>query len=961
MGLFSGASAGVKLDADSTGYRREVKRAASETKKQFGALKRETSGLRTAFKGLAVGLGAGIALAVGSIAKAGFAELSDAQKKTAQTVAVIKSTGSAANVSAAQVQNLASAISRKTGIDDQAIQAGQNMLLTFTNIRNEAGRGNDIFNQASKTVTDLAVAMGTEPQQAAMQLGKALNDPAKGVTKLTRVGVTFTEQQKKQIDALQKAGRTADAQKIIIAELNKEFGGSAEAFGKTLPGQIAKAKNAFDDVSATIVAGFMPAINASLAKVNEWIVKIRAWADSKGGQEQLAALADGARKVGGAIGAAAKIVGQLVGALIQHRDVVIPLVAGLLAAVAAYRAFVIISTVVGFVRALTAGQLALNLAMIANPVGLVVAALVGLGVALVVLYKKSDTFRGMVQTLWGWIKKATSVVMEHKIMLLGLLGPFGIVAAGIIKLVQHFGGFRAVMSAVKSTAVSVFNSIVGAVGSAVGFVRAHWKPILAILTGPIGAAAILIATHWGKIKSTFSAGVSWIVGKVGHLAGVLAALPGKALAAGMGIASSLKSGVVSAFKSGGNWLADASRSFANAVIDILNQAIPNKIPIPGPAPDINLPNSPIPRFARGGRLTRETLLVAGEDGDEQIVPLSKRYRQEGVANWLEAAKALGIPMLAKGGRTKKKAPTPAQVVAAQLAAAGQRATVAASPTLGAQQAAAQLAASAAAAAAAQKKIDTEKKTVAALERQLKSAKKGSAEYKRIDAQLAKHKKALDGATTAYGTAKDAQTGYADSVVQLRQQIEDDRKQAEADAKAAAEQAAQELQDQARGAADRQMSLADAQANLAAAYAEATATTADDIAAAQQALANAAARAATIQGQLGRTDITEETRVDLTNQLAEAVRSQKTLTDNLATLTGTATDGTGGATVAIDPEQMQQLIASNDSFLAGLRDTLRSERSNVTIHAPITTPQVGVNQFLETMRYKLTQVGAGGGL
>src|SRR5690349_24749082 len=71
------------------------------------------------------------------------------------TTQVIKSTGGAAHVTAQQVGDLATAISNKTGVDDEAIQSGQNMLLTFTNVRNEVGKGNDIFDQATQTITDM--------------------------------------------------------------------------------------------------------------------------------------------------------------------------------------------------------------------------------------------------------------------------------------------------------------------------------------------------------------------------------------------------------------------------------------------------------------------------------------------------------------------------------------------------------------------------------------------------------------------------------------------------------------------------------------------------------------------------------------------------------------------------------------------------------------------------------------
>jgi acid phosphatase family membrane protein YuiD len=80
----------------------------------------------------------------------------------AQTAAVLKSTGGEANVTAKHVSNLATAISRKTGIDDEAIQSGENLLLTFTKIRNEAGKGNDVFDQATRITNDMSVALGQD-------------------------------------------------------------------------------------------------------------------------------------------------------------------------------------------------------------------------------------------------------------------------------------------------------------------------------------------------------------------------------------------------------------------------------------------------------------------------------------------------------------------------------------------------------------------------------------------------------------------------------------------------------------------------------------------------------------------------------------------------------------------------------------------------------------------------------
>jgi hypothetical protein len=127
------------------------------------------------------------------------------------------------------VENLAAAIAKKTGIDDEAIQSGENLLLTFTNIQNRVGEGNDIFNQATQTITDMSVALGQDFKSSAIQVGKALQDPILGMTALRRVGVSFTEKQTEMVGKWVEQGQVLRAQKFILGELTREFGGSAEA------------------------------------------------------------------------------------------------------------------------------------------------------------------------------------------------------------------------------------------------------------------------------------------------------------------------------------------------------------------------------------------------------------------------------------------------------------------------------------------------------------------------------------------------------------------------------------------------------------------------------------------------------------------------------------------------------------------------------------------------------------
>lgn len=233
-------------------------RASKEFDKVGGSAEKASKRVKGAFGGLGKTLVAGFAgIATVSVFKGFIDEAEESRKVGRLTAQVIKSTGGAARLSAKQVGDLATAISNKTGVDDEAIQSGENLLLTFTNIRNEAGKGNDIFSQATSILTDMSVALGQDTKSSAIQLGKALNDPIKGVTALQRVGVSFTEQQKEQIKTLVDSGRTLDAQKLVLRELGKEFGGAAAA--AATPTQ--KLQVAFGNLKEAIGTALLPVVD----------------------------------------------------------------------------------------------------------------------------------------------------------------------------------------------------------------------------------------------------------------------------------------------------------------------------------------------------------------------------------------------------------------------------------------------------------------------------------------------------------------------------------------------------------------------------------------------------------------------------------------------------------------------------------------------------------------------------
>ena len=199
--------------------------------------KRMGKGVKGGLGAVAAGAGkllAPIGAALAAVEIKGFfddaiGEAREAEKVGKTTEAIIKATGGAAKISADQMGDLAESISNKTGMDDEAIQSGANLLLTFKNVRNEVGAGANIFDRATAAAVDLSAAGFGSVDGASKMLGKALNDPIKGISALGRAGVTFSEDQKKAIKQMVATGDVLGAQKMIMKEVESQVGGVAAA------------------------------------------------------------------------------------------------------------------------------------------------------------------------------------------------------------------------------------------------------------------------------------------------------------------------------------------------------------------------------------------------------------------------------------------------------------------------------------------------------------------------------------------------------------------------------------------------------------------------------------------------------------------------------------------------------------------------------------------------------------
>lgn len=260
----------LRLKDEMSGPIRKVRAGISGVSDALNSprMRRGVSQIGTGLRNSALIGAAGVGVLASQVA-VGLNSLVELEQQQAQTNAVIKSTGGVAKITGKQVTALAEKYEGLNAtIGDETIRAGENMILTFTNIRGKA------FEPTLKAVLDMNTALGKGPEgltNTAILVGKALNDPTKGLTALRRVGVAFTASQVKKIKSLQEEGKLYQAQKIILKELNKEFGGSFLAQGDTTAGKVAKFKDAIEDLQRALATALLPAIGKVSDRLSKFL------------------------------------------------------------------------------------------------------------------------------------------------------------------------------------------------------------------------------------------------------------------------------------------------------------------------------------------------------------------------------------------------------------------------------------------------------------------------------------------------------------------------------------------------------------------------------------------------------------------------------------------------------------------------------------------------------------------
>jgi len=211
-----------KITLDLSEYKKSIAELQRSTSNIEGSLTDMSKNVNNSFKQIAKSIG--IAFAVKEVVRFGkyavrSAEEAESQfRKLAQTVKV---TGAETWTTTQYLAQMSEQLSNQTNYSVTEIQEMQTVLLGFKNITGEA------FDSASNAILDMAEVMGMDLKSATQAVGKALDDPIKGMGALSRQGFVFSEQEKENLKLLIETGNQLEAQKIILNELNTTYGNAS--------------------------------------------------------------------------------------------------------------------------------------------------------------------------------------------------------------------------------------------------------------------------------------------------------------------------------------------------------------------------------------------------------------------------------------------------------------------------------------------------------------------------------------------------------------------------------------------------------------------------------------------------------------------------------------------------------------------------------------------------------------
>lgn len=231
--------------------------------------------LKTFGTGALLGAGAAAAAGLASIAKDAFAGAQEAAQITRVLNSQIANLGPTGQQAFSAAADFADELSSKIGQDDDDIKAVQTKLASFPDAFRQGSLGADAMRRATAAAFDLqAIGIGSAESNI-IGIGKALNDPIKGMTALSKAGVSFSEAQKKAIEQAMKQGDLAKAQSVILQGIESNAKGAAEASTSN----IEKVKVSLGNMAEGIAGSLLPGLDQFAGWFNDKLPGIQGFFD----------------------------------------------------------------------------------------------------------------------------------------------------------------------------------------------------------------------------------------------------------------------------------------------------------------------------------------------------------------------------------------------------------------------------------------------------------------------------------------------------------------------------------------------------------------------------------------------------------------------------------------------------------------------------------------------------------
>ena len=353
------------------------------------------NGLASAGKKLALGL-AGVSVAAVAVGK----DLIEAGERASTSNARIDQItesmglfGERTGEVTKRLKDLANETARKTGIDQNQIKQAQATLLTFKDLAWSANDVGGNFDRATAAAIDLASAGFGSAESNAVALGKALNDPIKGLSALARSGVTFTEAEKEVIETLVESGNTYKAQQLILEAIESQVGGTAEATANSSD----KMRVAFSQLQERVGLALLPVFE----KLSLFFIDTLVPALERAYNTVIPAFRDAWQSVSDALGPLIRDLADFLGPIIER---IITFLKENTEVVKVFMAVLAGAATLAMIAALVAA-----IGAIFNPVTLVIGAIAALAAGIAYAWNNFETFRQVVTTVFDVLRTTFEV------------------------------------------------------------------------------------------------------------------------------------------------------------------------------------------------------------------------------------------------------------------------------------------------------------------------------------------------------------------------------------------------------------------------------------------------------------------------------------------------------------------------------------------------------------------------